>query len=214
MISINIPYHRKHIGKSRGATWNPEAKTWEINGPHQLSKFPEWANIVSSKGVYVIEGETICWKCENQTPVISLAFDGTVIAESNKDVDASILHESKGLFLLQYVMNIPEPLKMALTSSFPHFKEAYSKMMGTRYWANHCAECGVLMGDYHLHEEPGEPFFLDTLQPDFSNLKIINIPLKHQIALLSSVEPVIDRGPSVNDLNVISLGDFLSKEEL
>src|SRR5262245_22175511 len=41
----------------------------------------------------------------------------------------------------------------------PTFKLKFSKTIGQQYFASTCPKCGVLSGDFHLHSEPGAPFF-------------------------------------------------------
>ena len=58
----------------------------------------------------------------------------------------------------------------------PTYRLTYSETVGSEYYANNCATCGVISGDFFLHSEPGAPFF-PTEADEARRLTIELIPL-------------------------------------
>jgi len=61
--------------------------------------------------------------------------------------------------VLTGIENLPGDILRFIQSRVPTFKLKYSKMAGKKYFANTCTKCGVIYGDFFLHDEPGAPFF-------------------------------------------------------
>jgi hypothetical protein len=58
----------------------------------------------------------------------------------------------------------------------PTFKLKFSKTIGQKYFASTCPKCGVLSGDFHLHSEPGAPFF-PTDEHEAASLYMTELPV-------------------------------------
>jgi hypothetical protein len=87
-----------------------------------------------------------CWRCETNMPVIALLAPKIYDTEDQVGVLTGIEY-------------IPENILRFIQSRVPTFKLKYSKMAGKKYFANTCPKCGVIYGDFFLHDEPGAPFF-------------------------------------------------------
>ncbi len=61
--------------------------------------------------------------------------------------------------ILSGIERIPREIAEYIQKRVPTFKVKYSKTVRGSYYANTCPKCGMLSGDFHLHSEPGAPFF-------------------------------------------------------
>ncbi|MCS4165212.1 hypothetical protein [Sphingobacterium sp. BIGb0116] len=109
-------------------------------------------NIIIGSPFFFIQNTTICYKCNANTPVISLA------AVSYKAQDADV-EELNDLFFFSNIIPIDEKLRNLLKTKFSYFRPFFSKTADQEYWANHCVFCNAAQGDWFLHSEPGEAFF-------------------------------------------------------
>ncbi len=84
--------------------------------------------------------------------------------------------------LLSGIEEINKDVLSFIQSKVPTFRLRYSKMAGTKYYANTCPKCGVLYGDFFLHAEPGAPFFPEN-EEDAKYLFIKEIPLSEPVQI-------------------------------
>jgi hypothetical protein len=61
--------------------------------------------------------------------------------------------------ILSEITELPEAILAYIQRRVPTFKLTFSKTIEQKYFANTCPKCAMLSGDFHLHEEPGAPFF-------------------------------------------------------
>lgn len=61
--------------------------------------------------------------------------------------------------ILSEITELPDAVLAYIQGRVPTFKLKFSKTVGQKYFASTCPKCGVLSGDFHLHSEPGAPFF-------------------------------------------------------
>lgn len=90
----------------------------------------------------------------------------------------------KAVCILSKIQELPRSVLDFIQERFPTFKKKYSKTMGYKYYANTCPKCGVLSGDFHLHSEPGAPFF-PTTDEEASELTIESVPIKSSFKVSS-----------------------------
>ena len=64
--------------------------------------------------------------------------------------------------ILSGITYLPSKIADFIQNKVPSFKLVYSKTTQSKYYGNTCPKCGVLSGDFHLHSEPGGPFFPTT----------------------------------------------------
>ena len=103
-----------------------------------------------------------CWRCRGHMPVIALVAPNVPEAEGE-------------VCILSQVEELPEVVLRFVRNHFPSFRLKYSKTLGSRYYANTCPKCGVISGDFHLHSEPGAPFF-PTTKREGSRLTLEAVP--------------------------------------
>ena len=79
-LLLNVPYAEKDEAKSLGARWNPELRKWYVTDKKDYHKFTKWyedknANLIIMDHLYIIIGKQNCFKCKEQTNVLSFASD-------------------------------------------------------------------------------------------------------------------------------------------
>ena len=110
-----------------------------------------------------------CWRCEAKMPAISL------LAPHVDDTEDQVC-------LLSGIENLPKEVLSFIQNRVPTFKLKFSKMAGSKYFANTCPKCGVLYGDFFLHGEPGAPFFPED-EEDAKSIYIKEIPISKPIEI-------------------------------
>lgn len=130
--------------------------------------------------LYLASTCTICWRCRVAMPVVCL------IAPQVEGADGEVC-------VLSDVRRLPEDVLTFIQRQFPSFRLKYSKTVQAKYYANTCPKCGVLSGDFHLHAEPGAPFFPET-EEDAKRLTLEEIPMS------ASIEVEASPGMGVGDL--------------
>lgn len=130
--------------------------------------------------LYLASTRTNCWRCGAGMPVVCL------IAPQVEGADGEVC-------VLSEVRRLPEDVLIFIQRLFPSFRLKYSKTVQVSYYANTCPQCGVLSGDFHLHAEPGAPFFPET-EEEASRLTL------QEIALGGSIEVEASLGMGVGEL--------------
>jgi hypothetical protein len=110
-----------------------------------------------------------CWRCEAKMPVISLLAPNVDNTEDQ-------------VCLLSGIENLPNQVLSFIQIRVPTFKLKFSKTANTKYFANTCPKCGVLYGDFFLHDEPGAPFFPED-EEDAKSLYIKEIPISRPVQI-------------------------------
>ena len=119
--------------------------------------------------LYVAHTMIARWRCRAHMPAIAL------VAPNVPETDGEI-------GILSQVEELPEVVLGFVRNRFPSFRLKYSKTSGSRYYANTCPKCGVLSGDFHLHSEPGAPFF-PTTEEEAKHLTLDAVPLTGPIGV-------------------------------
>jgi hypothetical protein len=97
-----------------------------------------------------------CVHCARQTPVIALALlPGHECLDPEED---ELWIPAQCHAFLFYLTALPESVQRVLASLPGSFRFVHSAVTQTRYWANHCAHCGLLIEDHDLHGEPSGAF--------------------------------------------------------
>ena len=123
--------------------------------------------------LYVAHTMISCWRCRAHMPAIAL------VAPNVAEADGEIC-------ILSEVEELPEVVLRFVRSRFPSFRLKYSKTLGSRYYANTCPKCGVISGDFHLHSEPGAPFF-PTTKGEAKRLTLEAVPLTGTIRVRARI---------------------------
>jgi hypothetical protein len=108
-----------------------------------------------------------CWRCGAEMPAVAL------LAPNVPDTEGEIC-------ILSNIQDLPPWVLTWIQKRFPTFRLKYSKTTRSRYYANTCPDCGVLSGDFYLHEEPGAPFF-PTTKEEARSLAIEMVPMRESI---------------------------------
>jgi hypothetical protein len=123
--------------------------------------------------LYAAHTMIFCWRCGAKMPAI------TLVAPNVPEADGEIC-------ILSEVGELPEAVLTFMRKRFPLFHLKYSKTLGLRYYANTCPKCGVISGDFHLHSEPGAPFF-PTTKGEAKRLTLELVPLTGSINVRAGI---------------------------
>ena len=130
--------------------------------------------------LHVASTMIVCWRCGADMPAVSL------IAPNIPETEGEIC-------VLSNIRELPPPVLRWIQQRFPTVMLKFSKSTQSKYYANTCPKCGVLSGDFFLHEEPGAPFF-PTTKEEAKGLSIETIPVNESMIVRASL------GTGVGDL--------------
>lgn len=96
-----------------------------------------------------------CYACQGLTPLAVVWAPRGVEQEDGEryDIDEP--------FLLRYIEQLNPEAEAFLAKVAPGLRYAPTRTSGMTYLANHCAQCGAVLGDYYLCEPDG-PFWLES----------------------------------------------------
>jgi hypothetical protein len=117
--------------------------------------------------LYLIGKMCWCWRCEARMPVVAILAPKVAGTEGE-------------ICVLSEITELPEALLAYIQQRVPTFKLTYSKTVERKYFANTCPKCGMLTGDFHLHEEPGAPF-CPMDEREASSLYMTELPVPGRI---------------------------------
>jgi hypothetical protein len=124
--------------------------------------------------LYLIRKMYSCWRCGTKMPVV------TILAPKVEGTAGEIC-------ILSGITELPDAVLAYIQGRVPTFKLKFSKTVGQKYFASTCPKCGVLSGDYHLHSEPGAPFF-PTDKREAASLYMTQIPVTGRIYGRASID--------------------------
>ena len=119
--------------------------------------------------LYLVSGPTECWRCGAGMRVVAL-------------LAPNIRGETVGPAILSNITDLPASVLSYIQKHFPTFQLRYSQTVKSRYYANTCPKCGVIYGDFYLHNEPDAPFF-PTEAEEAQCLEIETVPLSGTISV-------------------------------
>ncbi len=126
-------------------------------------------NLIVNPPLYMVGVKIHCWRCQAKMPVISL------LAPKVDDTEGQVC-------LLSGIEKLPKGVLSFIQHKVPTFRLRYSKMAGTKYFANTCSKCGILYGDFFLYGELGGSFSPEN-EEDAKSLYIKEIPLSKPIQI-------------------------------
>lgn len=124
--------------------------------------------------VYLIGKMYSCWRCGTKMPVV------TILAPKVEGIAGEIC-------ILSAITELPDAVLAYIQGRVPTFKLKFSKTVGQKYFASTCPKCGVLSGDFHLHSEPGAPFF-PTDKHEAASLYITQLPVTSRIYVRALID--------------------------
>jgi len=134
-------------------------------------------NLRISPPLYIAYTVTSCWRCQQEMPVVALIAPH-VIAPHFPEAAGTVC-------ILSNIEELPEVILRFIRDRFPLFQFRYSKMAESRYFANTCPKCGVISGDWYLHDEPDGPFSPMTEEAT-KEITVETIPLAEPITVRAS----------------------------
>jgi len=130
--------------------------------------------------LHVASTMIVCWRCGADMPAIALI--------------APNIPETEGeTCVLSNIRELPSAVLKWIQKRFPMFMLKFSKTTQSRCYANTCPKCGILSGDFYLHEEPGAPFF-PTTKEEAEGLSIETVPVNGSVIVRAGL------GMGVGDL--------------
>jgi len=198
-IYMSVPYAEKDTAKAMGAKWDAKLKKWYYHGPiEDYIKFAKWIadgrehTIIAYEHVYVVEGMRQCYKCRKHTRVIGLGIGEHIglVQHEDDSFEMEIMedyeeYEPLHLAWVDSEDDIPPALLRYLMANY-NVKTGYSGIAG-KCFANHCDNCGVIQGNWHLFNEdsPLTAFIHDgpELGQRLSQLKIYSVGIDENLVL-------------------------------
>ncbi|CFX15807.1 Uncharacterized [Syntrophomonas zehnderi OL-4] len=174
-LYLNVPYSEKDEAKTLGAKWNPELRMWYVENKYDYYKFAKWrkfsnTSVIICDYLLIVKSKRSCFRCQTETPVISLATGNYVPIENPK------VNQDK-IILIDAPKNMPDPLHFYLKKAF-NFYYGFSNFIQDWYFANHCVHCG----NNYLYEEPSGPFYFYP-KSKIKDLSFYSIKLQSDLEL-------------------------------
>lgn len=205
-LYLNVPYKEKEEAKALGARWDPEKKKWYITYKKNYHLFKKWfsspnTNLIIYDHLYIAVTNKECFKCKQLTPVISLASDTIVEIQEDEEIRTEVWDDA--IHFIFDFDNPPKILKKYLKEKY-NFYYGYSKFTDSYYYGNHCSNCGVLQGNFYLHEEVDSPFFIHDIE-DAKKITLLKFKLDNDLELCSafswsSTDYLLERYSNIEDL--------------
>ncbi len=123
--------------------------------------------------IFLVGQKIYCWRCSSKMSAVS------IIAENIEDCDGQV-------GILSGIAYLPNEIADFIQNKVPSFKLIYSKTTSSKYYGNTCPKCGVLSGDFHLHSEPGAPFF-PTTEEEARMLYLKPVPINEPVKVKAGI---------------------------
>lgn len=213
-LYLNVPYAEKEEAKRLGAKWDTRVKKWYTDAPRsEYVRFAKWLLrdtddvVIAAEYLYLIEGMQTCWKCGQKTVVVGLGIGEHVHVFGEPDDPQIEVLEDDDVHLAwaEREDDIPPQLLRYMKAHYP-VRVGYSKTLGRESFANHCACCGALQGNWFLFHEPDSPLAADVSGQELVDrmraLKIRGIPIESDLPL------AWEMGYGSNDFAYMEFGQF------
>lgn len=119
-----------------------------------------------------------CWCCHKTTPVI-VPFSPGAYFGFIEDGEPEF-HYLASAVRIHTPKTLPDFLQEYVSRALPFFRPGKSKTTGVSGWMNFCVECGMLQGDFFLHSEPEEGFWL-MYPEDAQGMPMVRFPLPYSL---------------------------------
>ena len=156
--------------------------------------------LVAQTPLYLLAGETSCWKCGSDQVVIALAVAD--VQDEDGWINADYSEEDPEPVLLCDITAMPDDVAAYLRSNHPRFCMRFSKTAGHSYYANTC-KCGAIFGEFYLSAEPGAVFF-PTTREEAARVCVKQLPLAGNLEFSASysqggISMMFGRGQGENE---------------
>lgn len=165
-ILIEVPFSQKDECKKAGGHWDISLKSWYIPDYAKICKFQRWlpedCHLIMKRPFLIAQTYQTCWKCGEETPLISLSAKAYISYEYvDEDDDDNIEREWRVIPEFMMLLDtdyLPPSVTNYIQQYYPYYKRIFSKTLKRSYWANGCAKCGALQGDWFNYYEPHGAF--------------------------------------------------------
>jgi hypothetical protein len=173
-MDLKVPYSDKEEAKQLGARWSPERRCWYVPEGISTLPFSRWWKTtektfdldIRAGEAYLVAAPEHCWRCNAPITVIGfLLAPGFEVQDSWESSPEEVVgywtrYDDWGF--AHYIRALSPAIARIATSHSPTYRQAYSKAVECRYWANHCPSCRARQGDFSLFREPGGAFMPTT----------------------------------------------------
>ena len=209
-IQLEVKYQDKERVKEKGGFWDTQLKTWYIPDNKKIVDFSEWipenADVIIKSPILVAKNSRACWKCNKETPLISIGGLKIIISDYvDEDSDKIDWRVENELCLFSDITYLPKNILNIVQTKFTFFKYTYSNTIKRKYWANNCIHCNSLQGDFFNHNEPGGAFCPMSIE-EGNSIKLFKIDYKHDIPIIG--------GYSFDDYGFIKTDDIKNIDEI
>ena len=142
----------------------------------------EEPRIVAHTPLYLLAGETSCWKCGSDQEVIALA--AADVQDEDGWINADHSEEDPEPILLGSITAMPADVAAYLRAKYPKFCVRFSRTAGHSYYANTCS-CGAMFGEFYLSAEPGAVFF-PTTREEAAHVRVTELPFTGNLGFSAS----------------------------
>lgn len=156
-VYLYVPPEEKAEVEALGARWDATSMCWYIGSEDDRTRFSKWLPdedraedeefSITSDQAYVASATVPCRSCGLTIEVICIYCES-----------GTVLDEPLSKFTVSNIRAVDAALAPQLTR-WPTFRQSYSEIDQTSYFANHCPRCGAMQEDMYLHSEPDQPFF-------------------------------------------------------
>ena len=164
-----------------------------------MSEIPSLADAnVRSQTYYIARTNVPCWHCGSSTGLLALAVpdghetldeDAQAANADGGEPASNAWQSANANAILFYVESLPDAVQNRLKQLSQFFRLAHSAATLSSFWANHCEQCGTLLGDHELHCELGGAF-MPSSEAAAANIQLLHIPEPFQaVAAGYAVEP-------------------------
>jgi hypothetical protein len=145
---------------------------------------------VRSQTYFVARAIAQCWHCGLSTRVLALAMprthetldtDAPGSAGDGGELAQHDWHCAEANAFLFYVDRLSDDVQRRLHGLSRHYRPARSAATQSIHWANHCEQCGELLGDHELHCEP-DGAFAPPSEAAAANIELLHIDAPLQAA--------------------------------
>lgn len=230
-IILDVPFSEKDEAKQLGARWDVVAKHWYIPDDLDPSPFHRWlpepfVPNVRAEGYFIAETTRNCWKCGEPTKVYGFMLpplhetlepldddlngfgpdDTFTEAEYQAWVASGASSEWQQQephcpATLAYITRLTDATVSRIRLLTNSYYLDFSKTTNTRYWMNHCIQCGMKQGDFELFEEPGKYFcVLRPKDAESITLYPINEAFQAECSVCAPMWPHRENGLTLLDL--------------
>ncbi len=190
IIVLDVPFAEKDEAKMAGAKWNPNIKKWYIHRNEIINAMRciKWMStdlretFLSKKYLkelrqeQIIKKKTIKKKNHIHNILDKYNINKTTCSTNEQNYKANYIVKTISCFRCQaeipifWWADVPFAQKNNPPEPKPHtIKFKYSNKYKDVYWANTCANCGVIQGDNFLFLFYNAPFKRIPLRKDFVN---------------------------------------------